>query len=191
MSGVVHVICATLRPDAPPEAVDEAFERARTLSDAPGVLRTVAGRGEDALVTATWVADRDALEAFAASPEHMGFVMRGLAPCISGMWSAAVEADGAPPAEAAALWVFAVRDADSVFEWQIRDLLASLGSLPGQLAAGPTFEERDRYRAGGVVAVPADAVAAFPAALDAARTHWGDLGEHVVGAFATAEAAAR
>jgi hypothetical protein len=188
MSGVVHVICASLRPDAPAEAVAQAMERARGLAEAPGVLRTFAARADDAILTATWVANRAALEVFAASPPHMAFVMRGLAPCIRGMWSAAAETEAALPSTAAALWVFAIRDAEAVFEWQVRDLLAGLDSLPGHLAAGATFEERDRYRAGGVVAVPAGDVEAFTAALSAARQAWGDLAEHVVDVFAPVSA---
>ena len=184
MTGVVHVICATLRQDAPAGSVDTAVVRARAMSAAPAVLRTVAGHTDGVILTATWVADRTALEVFAASPEHMAFVMRGLAPCISGMWSAAAETDAAPPAEVAALWVFAVRNAESVFEWQVRDLLQALTALPGHLAAGATFEERDRYRAGGVVTVPPGGIEAFQAALTSARAGWGDLGAQVVEAFA-------
>lgn len=184
MTGVVHVICATLRPDAPAGSVDTAVERAHAMSAAPAVLHTVAGHTDGVILTATWVADRTALEVFAASPEHMAFVMRGLAPCISGMWSAAAETHAAPPAEVDALWVFAVRNAESVFEWQVRDLLQALAALPGHLAAGATFEERDRYRAGGVVAVPPGGIPAFQAALLSARAGWGDLGTQVVEAFA-------
>lgn len=189
MTGVVHVLCATLRTDVAPDLVEAAVARARAMSEAAGVRRTVCARTPDAILAATWVADRAALEVFAASPEHMAFVMRGLAPCVRGMWSAAAETETAPPGEAEALWVFAVRNADAVFEWQIRDLLRGLEALPGTLAAGVTFEERDRYRAGGVVAVPPDGSAAFRAALDALRPSWGDLGEHVVEAFAPVPAA--
>lgn len=184
MTGVVHVICATLRQDAPTGSVDTAVERALAMTAAPAVLRTVVAHTDGVILTATWVADRTALEVFAASPEHMAFVMRGLAPCISGMWSAAAETDAAPPAEVDALWVFAVRNAESVFEWQVRDLLHALKALPGDLAAGTTFEERDRYRAGGVVAVPPGGIEAFQTTLAAARPAWGDLGAQVVEAFA-------
>src|SRR3546814_1258762 len=83
--------------------------------------------------------------------------MRGLAPSISSMWSAAVETPVPPPSaeDAAMIWAFAIRTADTAFEWQVRDVLASLEGLPAVVAAGPTFEERDRYRAGGVACVRA------------------------------------
>jgi hypothetical protein len=175
MTGVVHLICASLRTDASPEAVAHAVSLAHALRDASGVQHVIVGRSPEALATVTWLADRDGLEPFAASPVHMAFIMRGLAPCVSGMWSAAVESDAPAPDDAGALWVFGLRDAETLFEWQVRDLLQSVGSLPGAAAAGPTIEERERYRAGGAVAVPASEIAVFEAALAAARRQWSEL----------------
>ena len=183
---VVHVIAATLRPDADASAVDAAVERARSLEAAPGARRVVLARSEQSLLAAIWLDDRAALEVFAASPEHMAFVMRGLAPCIAGMWSAAVETPTPPPAEDApceALWVFAIPARDNAFEWQVRDVLRSLDALPGTVAAGPTFEERDRYRAGGAACVPGDRES-FEAALASARLEWGEIEGDVVEAMA-------
>ncbi|MCK9485092.1 MAG: hypothetical protein M0R73_00035 [Dehalococcoidia bacterium] len=185
---VVHIISAALRPEVDPALVDAALERARALQDAPGARRVVLARSAEALLAAIWLDDRAALETFAASPEHMGFVMRGLAPCIAGMWSAAVEtpADPPPPDQPPeALWVFAVRASDTAFEWQVRDLVQSLEALPagvGVVAAGPTFEERDRYRAGGVACVTD--LAAFQDALEHARTGWGEIASDIVAASA-------
>lgn len=173
--GIVHIVCATLRPDAAAGAVSAAVDRALDLRSAEGARRVLVGRSSDRLVTVTWLESRGALEAFAASPAHMSFIMRGLAPCIRGMWSASVESAAPPPVEVEALWVFAVRASDTLFEWQIRDLLASLNALPGTAAAGPTIEERERYRAGGAVCVAPGGVDAFAAALDAARERWGDV----------------
>jgi hypothetical protein len=182
-TGVVHVIAATLRADADESLVDTALERARALNTAPGARRVVLARSEQALLAAIWLDDRAALEPFAASPEHMAFVMRGLAPCIAGMWSAAVEAAAPPPSKDEpfeALWVFAVRTSDTAFEWQVRDVLHSLDPLPATVAAGPTFEERDRYRAGGVACIPAGGSEAFRAGLDAARGAWCDMAADIV-----------
>ncbi|MGE3857783.1 MAG: hypothetical protein AB7G21_12575 [Dehalococcoidia bacterium] len=177
---IVHVICATLKPDAAEEAVAHAIALGRALPQAHGVRHAVLGRSADRLVAVTWLEGREALEPFAASPVHMAFIMRGLAPCIAGMWSAAVESDAAPPAAAVALWVFALRSVETLFEWQVRDLLGSVAALPGAAAAGPTVEERERYRAGGVVCLDAPDVAAFDAALRGARDGWGALAEALV-----------
>jgi hypothetical protein len=175
MSGVVHVICAALRSDATPEVVEHAVELAHGLHGAAGARRVVVGRSEGALGTVAWLDGRDALEPFAASPEHMGFIMRGLAPCVSGMWSAAIESDAPPPGDADALWVFGLRDAEGLFEWQVRALVDSVGALPGDAAAGPTVEERERYRAGGAVLVARGEVDAFEQSLAEARRGWTDL----------------
>ena len=187
--GVVHVIAATLRPDATPESVDTALERAHGLTEAPGARRVIVARSDSALLAAIWLDDRAALEPFAASPQHMAFVMRGLAPCIAGMWSAAVETttprpaadEGAPnDADYESLWVFAVRTSDTTFEWQVRDVLTSLDSLPATVAAGPTFEERDRYRAGGVACIPPGNHEAFTEALGTLSQRWGEVSRDLV-----------
>ncbi len=177
MTGVVHVICASLREDADPGAVDHAVSLAHALREAAGAQQVIVGRSPRALATMAWLENRDALEPFAASPAHMAFIMRGLAPCVSGMWSAAIEGEGSPPepSEVAALWVFGLRDAESLFEWQARDLVRDALALPGMGAAGPTIEERERYRAGGGVCIPAELLTAFSDALESARGGWNEL----------------
>lgn len=176
MTGVVHVICATLRPEAEATEVANALRLGHGLGAAVGVRRTIVGRSDRALAAATWLPDRDALEPFAASEEHMSFIMRGLAPCISSMWSAAVETDALPPSEPpAALWTFALADAPTLYEWQVRDALAAFEQLPGTAAAGITIEERERYRGGGVVCLTAGEIEAFREALERAQAGWGDI----------------
>lgn len=188
---VVHVVCATVRPDASSEAVGHALALAREMDRAPGARRVLCGADAGLIVAVTWLDGRVALEPFAASPPHMAFVMRGLAPCIRGMWSAGVETDSPPPETVEALWVFAIRDSDTLYEWQVRDLVHAVDALPGHAAAGPTFEERDRYRAGGAVALAANEVEPFRAALAAARAGWGDIAELLTEGFVRLEPARR
>ena len=177
---IVHVVCAALRPDAAEDAVAHAIELARGLRDAPGAQRSLVGRNEAQIVAVTWLEGRDALEPFAASPPHMAFIMRGLAPCIRGMWSAAVECDVAPPTSVTSVWVFALQSAETLFEWQVRDLLDLVATFPGTAASGPTVEERERYRAGGAVCLDASHAVAFDAALARARAAWGDIAPSIV-----------
>ena len=173
MPRALHIVAGQLRPEASAGPIQQAEDAGRDLSRAPGVEAVVVGRTEDRLVVATWLEGRDALEAFAASREHMSFVKQGLAPVISGMWSAAIEADSKlPPADTATLWVWALPARDGVYEWQVQDLLAAVGALPGVATAGPTVEERERFRAGGVVCVPADALTAFEERVALARREW-------------------
>lgn len=180
---VVHVVCATVRPDAPADAVEHALDLARAMDAAPGARRVLCGADGGVVVAATWLDGRAALEPFAASPPHMAFVMRGLAPCIRGMWSAGVETDAPPPEAPAALWAFAVRDAETLYEWQVRDFVLAVEALPGHAAAGPTFEERDRYRAGGVVALSSGDAETFQAVLTTARGTWGEIAGLLVEGF--------
>lgn len=183
--GVVHVIAASLRADIPEDVAAATLDRARGLREAPGARAVVVARSGPSIVVATWLAGRADLEPFAASRPHMEFVMRGLAPSITGMWSAGVESPTPPPEDAPGLlWAFAVRSSDTVFEWQVRDVLGSLADLPARVAAGPTFEERDRYRAGGIACVGAAERDAFLDALARARQDWGDMAQHVVEASA-------
>jgi hypothetical protein len=177
MPGVLHVVAARLREDASVEAVTRAIDAARALREAPGVETVIVGRSGEQLVVATWLGGREVLEPFASSRPHMAFVMQGLAPAIRGMWSAAVESDTPAPAPdaVASLWAFALPEAEGVYEWQVRDLLARIEGLPGTAAVGPTVEERERYRAGGVVCISEAESATFATRLEAARTEWLDL----------------
>lgn len=177
---IVHIICATLKDDASEEAVAHALDLGRALPRAEGVRHGILGQSAGYLVAATWLEGRDALEPFAASPAHMAFIMRGLAPCIRGMWSAAVESDAEPPASVDSMWVFALQSQETLFEWQVRDLLVAVDTLPGLAAVGVTVEERERYRAGGVVCLVRGEAALFDAALGAARAEWGEPAESIV-----------
>ncbi len=181
MSHLLHLVAARLKPDADAAGVERALELAHALRDADGVEAVTVAASADRVIVAAWLTGLTALEPFAASPAHMRFVMRGLAPVISGMWSAAVDTESSPPApgaKPAALWVFAVGAAE-VFEWQVRDLLESVDALPGAAATGPTVEERERYRAGGLVALAFNEVGPFDATLRTVRASWGVLAESV------------
>jgi hypothetical protein len=174
MPGLLHLVVATFREDPPGDAVDAAVARARDLEVAPGVLAVLIGTSEDRLAVATWLPGREALEQFAASTVHMSFIMQGLAPVVRGMWSAAVETEAAPPATRPAhVWAFALPEREGIFEWQMRELLDDLDALPGAAATGPTVEERERFRAGGIVCF--DDELSFRAALDALRERRHDL----------------
>lgn len=185
-TSVVHVIAASFRPDVPDDLVAGTLAKARALREAPGARSVLVAHSGLSVIVATWLPGRSGLEPFAASAAHMDFVMRGLAPSISSMWSAGVETSVAPssPEAGATLWAFAVRASETAFEWQVRDVLASLDALPAVVAAGPTFEERDRYRAGGVACVRPEDLEAFRSALDVARGRWGDMRPHIVESFA-------
>lgn len=181
----VHLVVAALRPDAPPELVRGALERASALAEAPGALAVRAAHSDEQLIIATWLRSGATLEAFAASRQHMTFVMQGLAPVLRSMWSVAI-ASGEPPPPAAGglLWACALPVDAPLFEPQVRELLAALAQLGGPAATGPTVEERERFRAGAVVWVPAAAAASFDAAVAGVLAAWRARGATLVHARA-------
>ncbi|MEI6666181.1 MAG: hypothetical protein WCL53_08535 [Chloroflexota bacterium] len=175
MPGALHVVAARFRSDADATGVEHALEVARALGQAPGVETVIVARSDEQLIVATWLEGREALDAFAESRAHMSFVMQGLAPVIRGMWSAAIEAEcDLPPADTAALWAFALPTIEGVYEWQIRDVLAAIEEMPGAAVTGPTVEERERYRAGGLLCLTTADRVAFETALPEARTQWAE-----------------
>lgn len=176
MSTLLHLVVAPLRADVEPEARARTVGLAHALAAAPGVTRVLVAHSTEVLIVAAVLASREALEPFAASAPHMAFVMRGLATVTSGMWSAEVACDGDLPADQPAhLWAFGLLDGEGVFEWQVRQLLSAVSTLPGIAVLGPTIEERERFRAAGIVCLTADAVDPFHAALASARGGWDDL----------------
>jgi hypothetical protein len=158
MPGAVHIVAARIRAEATADELRELARLAAGLGGAAGVEAAIVGRSDEQLVTATWLRSRAALEDFAATPEHMTFVMRGLARSARGVWSAAVATEAPPPGNPDYLWAFAIPASDEVYEWQVLEVLADIERLAVSPAAGPTIEERERYRAAGVVGVAAAAL---------------------------------
>ena len=179
-AALLHLVVASLREDLGEAERDELAALARALGSAEGVQATLAACTERELITATWLRSADDLEAFASSAPHLRFVLEGVARHATGMWSAAASMAAGPPPDrggAGALWAFGLPAEPPAFEWQVRNLLTAIEALPGDAAAGPTTEERERFRAAGVVLVPDEQRAAFDQALREARSAWGELGE--------------
>ncbi|MXW23261.1 MAG: hypothetical protein F4Z96_01015, partial [Chloroflexi bacterium] len=128
---LLHLVVATLRPDATDNDRDHATNLAGDLAGIDGVQACVVGRSETALTAAVWIDRRDRIEGFAAAPEHMRFVIEGVANATSGMWSASIALDAAvpPAAGAQALWAFALPAEPPAFEWEAQELLSAIGTL--------------------------------------------------------------
>ena len=186
-AALLHLVVARLRDDLDEPAAAELTALAAALRDAEGAQATLVARSSRELIAATWLRSPDALEAFASAPEHLRFVLEGLGRGSTGMWSASVGLSG-PAAgvdgEVCGLWAFGLPAEPPAFEWQVQELLAAIAALPGAAAAGPTAEEREHFRAAGVVCVPRTACSGFEQALAAARAGWGDLGERLQHAYA-------
>jgi hypothetical protein len=181
---LLHLVAAEFRPDVAAEERERAAGLAGELAGAEGVAACVVGLSESTLIAAAWLDEREGLDAFASAPEHMRFVLEGVGRTTTGMWSASIALPAAtsPPAAASALWAFALPAEPAAFEWQAQELLAGVAALAAGDAAlaafaGPTVEERERFRAGGVVLANGSDGAALTAHVEAARAGWGPLGE--------------
>lgn len=186
-AALLHLVVAGLRDELGEAERDELATLARALASAEGVQATLAACSRRELITATWLGSADDLEAFASSGPHLRFVLEGVARHSTGMWSAAASVDTGPPLDpgyGGAVWAFGLPTEPPAFEWQVRDLLAAINALPGQATAGPTTEERERFRAAGVALVPAEQLEPFDQALSEARSSWGELGESLRDAIA-------
>lgn len=190
--GLLHLVVGAPRPDAGEADRERALRLARGLAAAEGAMACVAGRGEEAIAAAVWLGDRERLEAFASAPEHMRFVIEGMGRASGGMWSASIAlAPDAPPPPAAApraLWAFALPADPPAFEWEARELLGRVETLAAAEGldawAGPTVEERERFRAGGLVLAARGDAAALARRAEAARASWGPLAARLVTAAA-------
>ena len=189
---LLHVVVASFRADAERAERDRAAALAGELAQAEGVVAVAVARSETVLIAAAWLAAREGLEAFASAPEHMRFVIEG----VGRTTSRAVEhldrqrpRAGLPPPDAGALWAFALPADPPAFEWQVQDLLAGVAAVPAEgvalsAYAGATVEERERFRAGGLVLAAGEDASALAARLDRARAGWGPLADRLVTACA-------
>ena len=181
----VHLVVAALRADAPAALVAAALQHAGALAEAPGATAVRVAHSNAQLIVATWLRSDTPLEVFAASPQHMAFVMQGLAPVVHSMWSVAIaSATPPPPAAGGLLWACALPVDAPLFEPQVRELLAALAQLGGPAAAGPTVEERERVRAGALVWIAAAAAPAFDVAVGRLLEAWRARGAALVHARA-------
>jgi len=175
MTALLHLVVATLREPAEPAAFEGTLAEARALASAPGVRGQIVGWSGQQLVIGTVLESAADLDRFVASPEHMRFVMQGLAPAIRGMWSTAIESDAAPDIEGGSLlWAFGLPEQEGVYEWQVREFLDAVAAIGRAAIVGVTIEERERYRAGGLVALDHDD--RIDGVLAAARRSWLELG---------------
>jgi hypothetical protein len=193
---LLHLVVAALSPDASDADRDRATSLAADLAAIDGVQACVVGRSETALTAAVWIDRRDRIEGFAAAPEHMRFVIEGVAQATNGMWSAsiALDADDALPASdgVRALWAFALPAEPPAFEWEAQELLSAIGTLAGDkgdgvvaVFAGPTVEEREQFRAGGVVLATDGDAEALAERIEEARAAWGPLADRLQSTITT------
>ena len=152
---LLHIINAKLKNTSSENEIFAALEKATAMSNISVVNAITSGLSDGSIGVGIWLENTDDLETFAASEEHLVFIMQGLAPIIESLWSAAIDCKDSLPNRDKdfVFWLYAFPDHEGVFEWEIQKILNDIANLPGQSWTGTTIEERDHFRAGGIVLI--------------------------------------
>jgi len=174
---LLHIINAKLKSSSSENEVLAALEKATAMNNIPVVNAIASGISNRSIGIGVWLDNTDDLETFAASEEHLIFIMQGLAPIIESLWSAAIDCNDSLPNKENdfIFWLYAFLDHEGVFEWEIQKMLNDISHLPGRSWEGVTVEERDRFRAGGIVLINKDEYEVFSKKLKNAKSDWGNL----------------
>lgn len=159
---ILHLLLVRLKPDLPAAAREVLTTEAAALAGIEGVAQAslVEGSGPGSthsLAFLVFLSDRAALEEFGTHPAHVRFLRRTLAPALESMASADVSVDQPPPDDYVAAYCFCVAFQPQVYDWQVRAYLEQIRSSLGQaglLCAGPSFDDRQEFRAAGVAFWP-------------------------------------
>lgn len=174
---LLHIINAKLKNSSSENEVLAALEKATAMNNISVVNAIASGTSNRSIGIGVWLDNTDDLETFAASEEHLVFIMQGLAPIIESLWSAAIDCNDSLPNKENdfIFWLYAFLDHEGVFEWEIQKMLNDIAHLPGRSWEGVTIEERDRFRAGGIVLINKDEYEIFSKKLKNAKSDWGNL----------------
>ena len=174
---LLHIINAKLKNSSSENEVLAALEKATAMNNISVVNAIASGTSNRSIGIGVWLDNTDDLETFAASEEHLVFIMQGLAPIIESLWSAAIDCNDSLPNKENdfIFWLYAFLDHEGVFEWEIQKMLNDIAHLPGRSWEGVTIEEGDRFRAGGIVLINKDEYEIFSKKLKNAKSDWGNL----------------
>ena len=174
---LLHIINAKIKKSTFENEITAALEKATAMSNIPVVNSIASGLSDDSIGIGVWLDNTDDLETFAASEEHLVFIMQGLAPIIESLWSAAIDCNDSIPSKDIDLifWLYAFLDHEGIFEWEIQKMLNDIAHLPGRSWEVITIEERDHFRAGGIVLINKNEYEIFSKKLEEAKSNWGNL----------------
>ena len=155
-----HIIVATQKQDLTEIQQHELVVQAKELGNDTTVANVWIGkRDTHFVVVLELTVEEHSLELFSDSASHVRFVVHGLGPVITGMWSADFAANSPDSLGNMSefgpkyLTVIAIKSEARLFEWQIDRWGKSLTDFAGQgnIALGPTIEERDLHRSAGLL----------------------------------------
>lgn len=170
---VLHLLLVRLKPrarDGNGEALVSEFLRLRHARE---VLRLGcvtdgnAGSTHD-LALFAYLADAAALERFGTDARYMRFLQQSFLPAVGDFVTMDIAIDDGPlPEGQPSAICFCLDVAPATYDWQVRLLLERLIATPGASAAslGMALNDRQPYRAGGVVYASPDGLEAIAKAL--------------------------
>ena len=182
---LLHIINAKIKKSTFENEIFAALEKATAMSNISVVNAITSGLSDGSIGVGIWLDNTDDLETFAASEEHLVFIMQGLAPIIESLWSAAIDCNDSLPNRDKdfVFWLYAFPDHEGVFEWEIQKILNDIANLPGQSWTGTTIEERDHFRAGGIVLINKNEYENFAKKLKNSKSDWGALANSLTEEF--------
>jgi hypothetical protein len=137
--------------------IDLVIEKNKKINNVQEIKANLIGKNNKDLASAVWLKDISSLEQYASAPEHLTFLLPNMSKIIKNIWTTRVLVENYPSSikKDYALF-FAIKNLIGNFEWEIIEYLDALSSLPGEIYSGRSFEERDQFRAAGVILYNAD-----------------------------------
>ena len=89
---LLHIINAKIKKSTFENEITAALEKATAMSNIPVVNSIASGFSDDSIGIGVWVDNTNDLETFAASEEHLVFIMQGLAPIIETLYLSKIPA---------------------------------------------------------------------------------------------------
>ena len=159
---VLHLLLVRLKPRTPDgdgEALVKEFLRLHRAGDMARLGCIAAGSAGSThdLALFAYLADAAALELFGTDAGYMRFLQQSFLPAVSAFVTMDIAIDDRPlPEGQSSAICFGLDVAPATYDWQVRSLLARLIDVPGASAAslGMALNDRQPYRAGGVVYAP-------------------------------------
>lgn len=159
---LLHLLLIRLKPGLSKEACRALLGEAAALAGIDrvhhsGAVEASDGDSTHSLALFLFLSDRQALEEFGAHPTHIRFLRATLAPLLESMSGADVGVEAAPPADYGFACCFGAMFAPDAYDWQVRAFLDQVRSSLGPeaaLCAGLTLDERQAFRAAGVLLCP-------------------------------------
>jgi hypothetical protein len=134
------------------EKIIKVIENGKKIDNTQTVNANLIAKNDKELVSAVWLKDLQALQDFATSPEHLNFMFSDMNKMITGIWTSRININNfhqtKPYTHA---FIFGIKNLTGFFEWEIHSYMQAMNNLPGDIFSGNSLEQRDIFRAGGII----------------------------------------